>query len=88
MASNDIAAPLKLTKHGRLFIARFATLLIGSIGLALALYANDLLEMVLLACSLYLPVVTVPLLLSIFGFRSTTRAVLIGMGAGFMTVAL
>jgi signal transduction histidine kinase len=33
-----------------------------------------------------MPIVSVPLLLAIFGFRSTSKAVLIGMGAGFITV--
>jgi len=88
MVSNDIFIPSSTAKHNRMFTVRLATLLIGLMGVALALYANNLLEMVLLACSLYLPVVTVPLLLSVFGFRSTTRAVLIGMATGSITMVL
>ncbi|XWN35625.1 MAG: hypothetical protein ROO73_02515 [Roseivirga sp.] len=40
----------------------------------------------LLTSSFYRPIASVPLLLAIFGFRSTTRAVLIGMAAGAVTV--
>ena len=36
----------------------------------------------------YMSVISVPLLLTILGFRSTTRTVLIGMAAGFLTVYL
>jgi len=46
------------------------------------------LEILLLSVSFQMPIVTVPLLLAIFGFRSTTRSVLLGMGAGFVTVLL
>ena len=34
----------------------------------------------------FLPIVSVPLILAIFGFRSSSTAVLIGMVAGFVTV--
>ena len=33
-----------------------------------------------------MPIVSVPLLLAIFGFRSSSRTILIGMLAGFLTV--
>jgi Na+/proline symporter len=88
MLANDISTPLSYTQSSRVLTARLATLLVGCLGAILALYTNDLLEMVLLACSLYLPIVTVPFLLSVFGFRSSTRAVLIGMTFGFLTVLL
>ncbi|MHB9148196.1 MAG: HD domain-containing protein, partial [Candidatus Amoebophilus sp.] len=54
--------------------------------LLLALKKTDLLNLILVSTSFYMPIVTVPLLLAIFGFRSTPRAILIGMAAGFLTV--
>jgi Na+/proline symporter len=56
--------------------------------LVLALYKTDFLELALMAWSFYMPIVSVPLLMAIFGFRSTSRAVLIGMAAGGTTVLL
>ena len=40
----------------------------------------------MLSGSFYMPIVSVPLLMAVLGFLSTTRAVLIGMAAGGMTV--
>ena len=86
MMANDIITPFNHAKYSRVFTIRLATLLIGCCSAILALYTNDLLKTVLLACSLYLPIVTVPLLLSVFGFRSSTKAVLVGMSAGLIMV--
>ena len=86
MAANDVAPAFRVVPHNGVLRVRLATLFIGCLSAVLALYTNDLLEMVLLACSLYLPIVTVPLLLSVFGFRSSARAVLLGMILGFLTV--
>lgn len=86
--TNDIAKPLGLTFKQEINIARLFTFVVGSIALLLAIYKTDFLELMLLAWGFYMPIVTVPLLLAIFGFRSTPRAVLIGMAAGFVTVTL
>ena len=40
-------------------------------------------ELFIWASMFYMPVVSVPFILAILGFRSSTKAVLIGMGAGF-----
>ena len=61
---------------------------LGMAALALALYTKDILKLVLLGANFYMPIVAAPLLLAIFGFRSSPRAVLIGMGAGIITVIL
>jgi len=89
MATNDVVpAFYATTPRNSVLRVRLATLFIGCLSAVLALYTNDLLEMVLLSCSLYLPIVTVPLLLSVFGFRSSSRVVLLGMASGFLTVVL
>ena len=86
LAVNDVIAPLRHSFKASITVVRLLSLCIGSLSLLLALHAKDLLELMLLAGSLYMPVVTIPLLLAIFGFRSSTRAVLIGMFAGISTV--
>ena len=52
----------------------------------LALQEGDMLQLILRTVSFYMPIVTVPLLLAIFGFRSSPRACLTGMLAGATTV--
>jgi len=36
----------------------------------------------------YMPVVTVPFIMTIIGFRSSSKSVLIGMAAGFITALI
>ena len=54
----------------------------------MALYSKDILELLLIANNFYVPIVSVPLILSIFGFRSSSKSVLIGMFAGLFAVVL
>ncbi|ACP21020.1 hypothetical protein Aasi_1743 [Candidatus Amoebophilus asiaticus 5a2] len=83
---NDIIKPLGIFNKNLMLITRVLALVLGAFALLLALRMQDLLSILLLSGSFYMPIVSVPLLLAIFGFRSTTRAVLIGMSAGFITV--
>ena len=79
---------IKLTDKKELLLARLSALFIGIAGLLLSLFAKNLLDLVLSTYSFYMPIVTVPLILGIFGFRSTSKSILMGMGAGFVTVVL
>ena len=94
---NDIIAPLradgskKLTKEEdkkQLILARIASLTIGMLALVMALVPASYVALVRLILGFYMSVVTVPLLLAMFGFRSGAKPALLGMGLGFMTVLL
>jgi len=86
LAIHDIIKPFKSSWKESMIMVRILSVCLGFFALLLALRTTDLLELLLLSSSFYTPIVTVPLLLAIFGFRSTTRAVLIGMVAGALTV--
>ncbi|MEM7055472.1 MAG: HD domain-containing protein, partial [Bacteroidota bacterium] len=86
LAVHDIIKPLKPSFEEPIFIVRIFSFCLGSIALLLALHTTDLLELILLSGSFYMPFVSVPLLLAIFGFRSSAKAVLIGMAAGCIAV--
>ena len=88
LLANDIIKPLNITVKNDAIVARTFCLVSGVFALILALYSSGLLELLMVSNSFYMPVVTVPLLLAIFGFRSSKRTVLGGMAAGFMTVVL
>ncbi|MHA7877455.1 MAG: sodium:solute symporter family protein [Bacteroidota bacterium] len=88
LLANDIVKPLRIKPHREIFVTQTFCLACGILALVLSLYASGLLEILLFSNSFYMPIVTVPLLLAILGFRSSTRAVLLGMGAGFTTVVL
>ncbi|MDG1436398.1 MAG: ATP-binding protein [Rickettsiaceae bacterium] len=86
--SNDLCGPLKLGKNKELFLAKAFSLSLGALAIMLALSDRDLLDIILAANSFYIPVVTTPLMMTILGFRSSTKSVLIGMAAGFTTVII
>lgn len=86
--ANDLAVPIGFARLKPIFTARFSALIIGFLALLLALYESDLFSLLLLAGSLYMPIYTVPLLLAIFGFRSSKRVVLISMAAGLTVILL
>ena len=86
--AHDFCKSLKvnLTDKRELLLARFSAFLIGISALLISLFSTRILDLILATYSFYMPIVSVPLLLAIFGFRSTSKSVLIGMSAGFITV--
>ena len=63
-------------------------MLIGVISIVFAMYGGNFFELILWTSTFYMPIVTVPFIMSIFGFRSSSKSVLIGMGAGFVVVVI
>ena len=86
--SHDICTTLKIGIKRDLVLAKIFSFLLGIGAIILAILGKDLLSIVLSANSFYMPVVTIPLIFTILGFRSTKQSVQIGMGAGFCTVIL
>lgn len=89
---HDLCKSLGIKIKRELLIMRItsAILVLGSIRLALASNIESgkysLIQILIAANALYMPVVTVPFLLAVFGFRSSSKSVLIGMFAGAITV--
>ncbi len=77
---------LKLSSKSELLLARISAFFIGLAALILSIYYTNILGVMVAAYSFYSPVVSVPLLLAIFGFRTGIKAALSGMAAGFTTV--
>jgi Na+/proline symporter/signal transduction histidine kinase len=89
LISNDIYSLFTdVSPKKKLFITRIASLIIGSLSVFLAIYSTDILDLLLIANNFYVPIVSVPLLFAIFGFRSSAKSVLIGMFAGLLSVIL
>ena len=86
--SNDICGPLKIGNNRQLLLSKWFSFILGSGAIILALSQQDLLSIILSVNSFYMPVVTVPLLATIMGFRSSKTSVLIAMSAGFSTVVI
>lgn len=86
--AHDFCKPLNFYQNRELAISRIFSILVGVTSVYLAANQNDLLSIILFANSFYMPVVTIPLIATILGFRSSTRVMLIAMGVGFFTSVL
>jgi Na+/proline symporter len=86
--AHDIVETLGWNFKNQVLIARLFAFVVGGLALVLAFYKTEFLELALMVWGFYMPIVSVPLLMTIFGFRSTGRAVLIGMAAGGVTTLL
>ncbi|MES2215187.1 MAG: ATP-binding protein [Pseudomonadota bacterium] len=86
--AHDICAELNIGFIKELLVSRLFAIFLGIAGIVLALSKTDILSIVLAAQSFYMPVVTVPLIMTILGFRSSAFSVLTGMAAGFVTVVI
>ncbi|MBX9890077.1 MAG: HD domain-containing protein [Amoebophilaceae bacterium] len=56
------------------------------VALQLAFYKQDLLDLLMLCAGFYGPIVTVPFMMAVLGFRPATKSVLLGMGFGMLTI--
>lgn len=70
-----------------LLYARLYTVIIGGVSIWLATSKQNLLPIILMTASFYIPVVSVPLIFTIFGYRSSGRCVLTSMIASILVVS-
>jgi Na+/proline symporter/signal transduction histidine kinase len=87
--AHDVCKPLGFaSEKNELFLSRFFSIMLGSIALAFTFSGASFLNLFLLGYSFYMIVVTIPFIMAILGFRSTTKSVIIGMAAGVFTVLI
>ena len=83
---NDIIKVFRPNFKESLTTVRLFSAFLGVLGVLLAIRITNILDILLYANSFYMPIVTAPFLLAIFGFRSSSRAVIIGMLGGISCV--
>jgi Na+/proline symporter/signal transduction histidine kinase len=86
--TNDICKVFIKNLKNEMFISRLFAFCLGAGAVLLSLLESDLLSIVVLANSFYYPLVTPPFLLTVFGFRSSAKSVLIGMAVGFIVTII
>lgn len=72
----------------KLLYARFYGVTIGIVAVCLSLYESNILSIILSFWCFYMPLVTIPFLGVIFGFKTTERCCLITMGVAFSYVVI
>jgi Na+/proline symporter len=86
LLTHDLRESLSLNFiKNELSATRTCSMLIGMIAILFAMRSGSFLDMFIWASMFYMPIVTVPLMMSILGFRSSSKSVLTGMGVGFIT---
>ena len=80
--AHDFCKPLGIKFKSELFLSRMFSILVGIGALLIVLFNNNLFKLFSLQANFYMPIVTVPLILSILGFRSSSRVVILGMISG------
>ena len=87
--SHDVCRPLNIiSKQSELVLSRLFSIFLGAIALIFTFSGASLLDLFLLGYSFYMIIVTVPFIMAILGFRSTTKSVLIGMISGMAMVLI
>jgi signal transduction histidine kinase/Na+/proline symporter len=85
--SNDL---LKLSSKNTqsLSISKIFAFFVGGLAFLLAFKASSILNLLIIVIGFYMPIVSVPLLFGIFGFKTSARPVLVGMFAGFSVITI
>ena len=86
--ANDIIAPIMEQKERPLRIAKIFSWIVGFAALFVSINVPDLLSIILLSGSVSMPIITMPLVIAILGFRTSPRVAVMAMTAGFITVIL
>jgi Na+/proline symporter/signal transduction histidine kinase len=80
--SHDLCKPFGIQPKNELLISRLFSVFVGFVSVIMVLSTSSLFKLFSLQANFYMPIVTMPLLLAILGFRSTSKAVGIGMISG------
>ncbi|AWN81638.1 High-affinity proline transporter PutP [Candidatus Cardinium hertigii] len=90
LISHDIVGSIQATKgiidKYKLSLARYTVLIVGICAMLLAFQTSDLLALLQLAFACFIPIITAPFLLAVYGFRGTSRTALIGMATGIVAI--
>jgi Na+/proline symporter len=89
LITHDLRQALNISFiKNELLATRIGAMLIGSIAVLFAMREGSFFELFLWANMFYMPIVSVPFILAIMGFRSSTKAVLISMVGGFSSAII
>ncbi|NRB10317.1 MAG: ATP-binding protein [Rickettsiaceae bacterium] len=86
LVTHDIFKPLNSGFKNELLTSKIFSFILGFIAVILTLSSDSILELVLLTENFYMPVVTAPLTLAIFGFRTNKKVILIAIATAIAFV--
>jgi len=86
---HDFLKSLNVKINNELLTARLVSIIIAILAIILSFKETSIFRLALFTAGFYMPIVTVPFIMAIFGYRTPyEKAVLYGMGAGLAVVLL
>jgi SSS family solute:Na+ symporter len=88
---NDVFRPLwphPLPEHHTLRLAKIVTFVIGVLSVFFALTIESILDILIYAYTYWAPIVLVPLVAAIYGYRKGVSAFVVGAAAGILTATI
>jgi len=76
----------KMPDYVQLYLTKVVTVIMGLSSILMAIYFDNLIELMLYSYNLWGPVVVAPLIMLIFGYKFSNTGCLLAMGAGIFTV--
>jgi SSS family solute:Na+ symporter len=89
--TNDLVNPLRrrpLTERQGLVLAKVVNLLVGILAVVFAVRSKSVLDILIYAYNFWSPIILVPLVAALMGFRATMGSFLGGAGAGIAAVVV
>lgn len=88
--AHDICQPMKIKwfEKNELLLSQLSAVVIGIFAIIITIFSNNLFDLLILINNFHAPIIVIPLLLAILGFRSSAKSVLIGMFSGVITTLL
>lgn len=80
MLANDTYQRNVWSPYKKLQMAKLYTIVIGALGYGVIFLKDDLLELIMFTNGFYMPLITIPLMMSIFGYKISEKCVLISIG--------
>ncbi|MEM9416797.1 MAG: sodium:solute symporter family protein [Bacteroidota bacterium] len=87
LMANDMLPMVASKPQNALKIAKRSTFVLGFSALLMDLQVQNLLQLLLLTANFYIPIVAVPIALTIFGFQTSKRVVFMAIATGFVVTA-
>jgi SSS family solute:Na+ symporter len=88
---NDIIVPLSkrvISEERKLKIARLSTILVGTFSIIAAVSWKSILDILIISCSFWTPIVVVPFLFALLGFRVEKKSFLISAIGGSLVLII
>ena len=88
LIANDTYKRNTFNIYDKLVYARFSTIVIGILALYFSFKEGSFLQIFLFAQTFYMPIITVPLLAAVFGFKTTERCCLLAIFSVFVYIII